>query len=122
MYPYSNEPIPAPIVSIEISAAYNPNTKSQRDALIDSGADTSCIPPSVINELNLIPIRDEAVRGVTGETNLYIYAVNIRFHGIIFSNLSVIGLPEEDIPLIGRDILNKLHLCLDGPQKIITVV
>ena len=122
MYNYSHNVIPpAPVLPIEISTPFTPDLRLQKIALIDSGADISGLPPSVIDELSLNPIREEQIQGSTGIDIRPIYAVNILFHGTSFSNLSVMGMSGEDFIVIGRDILNSFHICLDGFNEVATI-
>jgi hypothetical protein len=122
MYSYSHDVIPPePVVPIEISTSSNPDLRLQKIALIDSGSDISGLPPSVVDEFSLNPIREELVEGSTGRDIRPIYTVNILFHGTSFLNLSVMGLPYEDYIVIGRDILNSFHICLDGVNEVITI-
>ena len=115
MYNYSRDSIPpAPVIPIEISKPSTPDDKLPKLALIDSGADMSALPPSLIDELGLTPIREVIIQGSTGIGIRPIYVVNILFHGTSFRYLSVMGMPDEDLIVIGRDILNSFHICLDG--------
>ncbi len=122
MYNYARNIIPpGPVVPIEISTRFAPDVKLQKMALIDSGADISGLPPSIVNELKLNPIREEQIQSSTSQDLRPIYVVNILFHNTSFSNLSVMGLPFDDFILIGRDILNSFDICLDGINEIVTI-
>ena len=85
-------------------------------ALIDSGSSITCIPYNLITGLSLVPIGsgpvDTARSLFSKETD--IYRVNIDFFGVIFRNFPVYRF-EKDFALIGRDILNKYYLQLNGP-------
>jgi clan AA aspartic protease len=124
MYKYSSSNPPAPIVPVEISTVYDPDSVCNIDALIDSGADVSCIPLLVVNGLNLIPIRVDEIKGITGQKRTVgIYAINLVFNNIPFKNQTVYEVPDkdEDCVILGRDILNKLHICLDGIKGVVRV-
>lgn len=124
MYQYSSNDVPpAPVVPVEVSTVYDSNSVCNIDALIDSGADISCIPLLIINALNLIPFKEGSIIGITGQVETVgVYAVNIVFHGISFENHSVYGTSIENYLILGRDILNKLHICLDGIEGIVRVI
>jgi len=126
-YPYLNDRNkwynPHPIISIEISACYDPNRKIETLALVDSGADETLLPIKIIQDstLELNPIGEVTLIGVTGKGVYNTYCVNIRVEGVIFRHLFVAGIPNLDYPLIGRDILNKFFIHLNGPSEILTV-
>lgn len=85
-------------------------------ALIDSGSSITCIPYNLITGLNLAPIGSGPVSTarsvVSKETDMY--RVNIDFLGVPLRNFPVYRF-EQDFALIGRDILNKYYLKLNGP-------
>lgn len=117
-YPYSNDPTwepPAPIIPIELTPCHDPLNRISEIALIDSGASSSAITKKIVEVLNLDPIREVTVRGVTGGKTLRVYAINLTFHNRIFPNMSVICLEDVAYPIIGRDILNNYYVHLKGP-------
>jgi hypothetical protein len=96
MYPYSRKIIPpAPFVSVEISkpsAGKKITRKITREAILDSGADITALPPSVIKKLRLKRISTGEIGGVTGTDIRPIYAANIQFHRTSFSYLYCYGI------------------------------
>jgi predicted aspartyl protease len=85
-------------------------------ALIDSGAGLTTIPASVISSLSLQRVGDMFIRGAQGPRQKRgLYRANIEFLGIAFDNHPVVELDRNEM-LVGRDILNKHRLLLDGPQ------
>ena len=100
------------------------------DALIDSGADISCVDPSVLRGLNptvktVIPTNVPAISGL-GYSSQYIVDLTILDPGgTLSNNLSIrdITLTEIDLntiaiqALIGRDILSRCVFTFDGPAN-----
>ena len=104
----------APVVSVEIYDE-TPN-EIATDALIDPGADITVIPQNVIAELGPQKIGELEVGGYASEAETRsLYLVSISFNGKAFSHLPVIS-HDDDYVLIGRDILNRIFLTLDGPN------
>jgi len=123
MYSYSNTLKPdAPFVPIDISSVTTPKKVYKRDALVDTGAGVTGIPLSIVSDLNLKPIRYQILGSATGKEKKPIYTVNITFHGLSFANISVVLFDQRDFILLGRDIINAFHLCLDGSKKITKVI
>jgi Predicted aspartyl protease len=119
MYSYSDN---RPIVPIHISPVFSPRIRHLKYALVDSGASISGITPSMVHEMALSPITKRNIVTVDGARPFNIYLVNIEFHGITFPALEVLGLGRDGTELIGRDILNTLHICLDGKQGMLEVI
>lgn len=104
---------PAPIISIKVA---NPNSRNFEllRAQIDTGADISAIPGKLIGALELAPVRYISSSDYKGrESQELTYFVNISFQQHDFSYIEVIS-GEEENALLGRDVLNKLRLVLDG--------
>ncbi|NTU61845.1 MAG: hypothetical protein HGB05_00215 [Chloroflexi bacterium] len=58
------------------------------------------------------------LRGITGErTPVALYFVDIRLDHLTIPGVRVIASSSEASILLGRDVLNKLPLFLDGPQQ-----
>lgn len=87
-------------------------------ALIDTGADAIFIPEGIVKNLDLCPIRKRPVQGV-GKGYAYRYAVDISFSGFSSPKMPVLELPDPSLqfPIIGRDIMNRFIVKLDGPNQ-----
>lgn len=88
-------------------------------AVIDTGADRTCIPRSVFASLGELNFEYGEV-GVQGAVGLVekkqTFVVHLKFAECDFLDLEVIAL-EEEFALIGRDLLNRHKIILDGPES-----
>lgn len=110
---------PAPVLRAKFVKPVNGGEK-ELDSLLDSGASLSVIPEALISELGLIPqtrvkIRaydksEEEAKEVDG------YYINVTVEGKQFDLIKVVT-TRQRIALIGRDILNKGTLLLDGKKS-----
>ncbi|MBC6401675.1 MAG: retroviral-like aspartic protease family protein [Ekhidna sp.] len=91
-------------------------------ALIDTGASGTCISPSIVDELNLIPFDIQKVHTASGLTEQLLYDTgvilpisqpNIISVQTLCADLS--GQPFQ--VLIGRDILSRCTLFYNGPDE-----
>ncbi len=74
------------------------------EALIDTGASTSCIPKKTVTKLNLKPIGMVQVSTVAGQIAIEEYCVGLQIKDKIY-NTSVVAIDALDFALIGWDIL-----------------
>jgi hypothetical protein len=92
-------------------------------AIIDTGADRTFIPVAVTGQLHLKKIDDsvdvygpDAPEGPQDE-----YVADLNFLGLSFPYHPVIASDKWNEILIGRDILNRYVLTLDGPNRQFTI-
>jgi hypothetical protein len=94
--------------------------QEQCQALIDTGADSTFIPAWLVRRLSLRPLTDEVdVSGpmVPDEEIQRLYAANLSFLGLTFDAHPVVPWTRYDDVIIGRDIINRWVLTLDGPNR-----
>ncbi len=115
MIPYHRdiEP-PAPFLDVTVEHP----TSGQRlsfPAKLDTGADISAIPVTVVEQLRLLPVRAISVEGYESKpmpVSTYAVALNVadaRFR------MEVIAITEP-YALLGRDVLNYFYARLNGPD------
>ena len=109
---------PAPVVPLRITHPHLRDGAVVLSALIDTGADSTCIPVAVASRLRL-PIVDVAdVEGVGGLRNrVRIHSARVEVATIRIL-ASVVALGDEAI--VGRDVLSRAFFCIDGPQRVTT--
>jgi predicted aspartyl protease len=122
-YRYSEEfSIPAPFVHAFVSNPSDGSSTDQLPAQIDSGADRTVIPSSIIDQLRLTPVRQLAVAGLGGDVQyLDTFFVVVQIRGRKPSTVEVVAAEHEPFVLIGRDVLNEFRLVLDGPKRILEI-
>jgi hypothetical protein len=93
--------------------------------MLDSGAEYTSVPITIVNAFALEQRGEVSVDGATGTSELQgLYRVNLEFLGIVYGYHLVIGgtgPASEEYILIGRDILNRHRILLEGPQQQFTI-
>lgn len=85
-------------------------------ALLDSGADATLVPTSLATQMGIAEGRRIAIRSHFGERRFArMYMISLRVEGILLPSIYVVGDAGDEI-ILGRDVLNKLPLFLDGPS------
>ena len=91
-------------------------------AIVDTGADFSCIDTGVAKQLSLPVVRREKALGVTGTAEFDVYLAQIFIPGLnlilhrefMGAKLSSNGQPYD--ALLGREFLRHLVMHYDGPK------
>lgn len=106
---------PAPVVDISIDG-YSPGVQPvMMRALIDSGADGTMIPLSVLEKVEADYTDSVRMSGVTGNSEQKDrYRVRIQIGDLVVKGIDAVAIDFEDEVLLGRDVLNQLVVTLDG--------
>lgn len=122
MIPYDNKfDPPAPVVEVTLSNVRNRRLRVTLPAILDTVADITAIPESVVDRLKLYQISRINVEGVDGVSNyLKIYQVRLKAATLTLPQLQVIPVSFEFV-VLGRDILNHFIVHLDGPGLVFTM-
>lgn len=118
-YPYSSSyqpPFPSTIVVIRNDEA-GLSTQSV-PALLDSGADATMVPIDLLQHIVAPPVVNTRIRSHWGEWRaVQLFMVDIEVGSLRLPNNFVVGDDEGDEVILGRNVLNKLCLILDGPKR-----
>lgn len=118
---YSSDYYPAmPMVTIELALARNEPQQSLF-AIVDSGADATMIPMRYLQGINAQASEKKWMRGVAGgryRVGLYPVFIQLGTHGMY---VSVVGDPLNDEIILGRDVINRLVLTLNGLASVVQI-
>lgn len=121
-YNYSREfNPPAPLLPIDISRPGSP-LGLRLWALVDSGAFMSLLPSGVVQELGLPQVEFSPAAGAfDGRPAEYkVFAVQLATEFAASEIVRVISF-DKSYALLGRDLLNRWRVSLDGPQGILEI-
>jgi clan AA aspartic protease len=92
-------------------------------ALVDTGADGTFVPQRFLDELDLDRTDQVRVHAHFGEARLAdVYVVDVVIEERRFPAIEVIADDEDQAVILGRNVLNKLILLLDGPSGVTDVL
>ena len=107
---------PVPVLEVLLSAPAMDDWQGAYTAIIDSGADITIVPFAILQSLNSPVMRPVVLSSQWRDRHsVYIYKVDIQVDRMIFPAVDVAGDPGSGEILLGRNVLNRLDLRLEGP-------
>jgi len=126
---YDRHKIPsAPVLHIQLSPPRETARMAATPALIDTGADFSLAPLDQLLQIDAPEVRWAYLRGLWSEQRqVTLYLVDLHFDNTVLPGVEVVGIEaetEEDDQeiVLGRNVLNRLILLLDGPQEQVDIL
>lgn len=91
-------------------------------AVVDTGADSTVVPIQLIRRLNAPKVDQAVMRSQWGEQRpVSIYALSVQIGPHSFAAMWVIGDDQGEEIILGRNLLNRLKVILDGPAGMLEV-
>ncbi|MCC6603393.1 MAG: retroviral-like aspartic protease family protein [Anaerolineae bacterium] len=113
---------PAPVAEVTFITAAESLRVGPFSALLDSGADATIVPIAYLNEIQALPTVEMALRSQWGERRrVLLYLVDVQIGEVVLPGIEVVGDELSDEIVLGRDVLNRLRLLLDGPAEIANI-
>lgn len=110
---------PAPICQVIFESARTGQSVGPLDAIMDTGADGTLVPQTYLDAIGARPVLETGLRSQWGERRVvYLYLLSVRIGDIDLPGTYVVGDEQSDEIVIGRNVLNKLKLWLDGPGAV----
>lgn len=115
-FPYNQDYSPEiPELEVVLEALPHEIRSQSLRGIVDTGADATIVPLSILRQIEARIVADKYLSGYAGRRRrVRMFLVDIRINGITLPGVEVVGDSTDEL-LIGRDVLNKLRLVLDGP-------
>ena len=112
---------PAPVLSVTLRSPSDSTRQVTTDALVDTGADITCLPVAIVKAVGGEPASTYAVYGINdtfiGTADSYFVEFEIAS---IKKLTEAVAIGEEFI--LGRNLLNEFRFRLDGPERRLSIV
>jgi predicted aspartyl protease len=123
-FPFDTEYDPAaPACQIYLNSTRRRRSVGPLPAILDTGADGTLVPVRYLKEIGATRTFEMGLRSQWGERRVvYLYMVNLRSDNIELSGVFVVGDEQSDEIVIGRNILNRLKIVLNGPVQVTELI
>jgi len=111
----------APVVPVKISA---PGQGIQEEVMgfIDSGADATMIPDTLLRKIKARFVEHRNLRGVTGHRiSVKRYLVTIHLGNEVVYGVRAVATSSGTELILGRDVLNQLVITLNGLAQVVEI-
>jgi predicted aspartyl protease len=117
-YGYSAALVPTPTLMVSVAKPFSDMHFRMVPGLVDTGADQTVMPIKMFNELGITNMVDEEIIvGFDGTPKmLKSYAVMFQVNDFTPLPLTVLTSDWIDYIIVGRDVLNRYVINLDGPN------
>ncbi|MBN1145639.1 MAG: retropepsin-like domain-containing protein [Anaerolineales bacterium] len=116
---YSTSAFPAiPVLDVSFAFPESADWKGPYPAIVDSGADFTVVPIALLRPLDLPVVRPVTLSSLWQDKRAaYMYEVDLRIGDLVLPAVDVAGDRVGGQILLGRNVLNKLDLRLEGPAQ-----
>jgi predicted aspartyl protease len=118
MIPYNTQfDPPAIVLSVMIVGIVHRRPRIELFALIDTGADITAVPESLVEKLKLYPVGRLQLEDANAvKTSVFTYEAKMARVGEQAKKMEVIVTPYPFV-ILGRDWLSDYYILLDGPGQ-----
>jgi predicted aspartyl protease len=123
-FPYNSDYEPSfPSIRVMLRNEQDALSTTVLEALLDTGSDGTLVPIRYLQEILAPAITDTHIRSHWGEwRTAQLFVVDIELNANLrLPSIFVVGDEQGDELVLGRNVLNKLRIFLDGPANITDV-
>jgi hypothetical protein len=108
---------PMPVLRVHLAAPGEPPPDAPFSAIVGTGTDATLVPSAYLEQVEAVASGDAVLRGVLGESReIHLYEVDLHIDTLLLSGVLVVGDDYGLEVILGRNVLNKFSLLLDGQR------
>lgn len=109
---------PAPVLRVSLSSPAETPQIGPLTAIVDTGADGTLIPSDYLEAVEAVGYGEAILHGVLGEArNVHLFEVDFHLDSRVLPGVIAVADDYGHDIVLGRNVLNKLVLLLDGPGR-----
>ncbi len=118
-FPYDTSYQPAmPVCQVSLSVATTGIAVGPLPAILDTGADGTLVPVRYLKRIGARRAAEVYLRSQWGARRpVFLYLVDIQIGTLTLPGSYVVGDEQGNEIVVGRNVLNRLRLSLDGPAQ-----
>jgi hypothetical protein len=123
IWPYDQDLYPpAPVVDVRLGRPGESLAVGPLRAIVDTGADGSIAPSHYLESLRLPAVGEVYLRGQwDAGREAAVYRVDLGIGSLRLPSVEFVADELGDEVILGRNVLNKLVLSLDGPRQSLAI-
>lgn len=116
---YNSQYAPAiPVLAVSFGYGDAHRLPEMFEAIVDTGADATIVPDNIARRLKASPLNPAHLETQWGDVHpVTMYLLDVQIGDVRLPSVVVAGDSETDEIILGRNVLNKLPLFLDGPTQ-----
>lgn len=122
-FPYDQTSDPAIPICTVVLTAKSTGQRVKLTAIIDTGADGTIVPVQYLQQIGARRIFETGLRSQWGERRtVFLYLVDLQISEMTLPGIYVVGDELGQDIILGRNVLNRLRLLLDGPARLMKLL
>jgi hypothetical protein len=114
---------PVPVLHVRLSAPGDAPQSGLLTGIVDTGSDGTLVPSSVLEAVEAIAVGDAVLRGILGDTRVvHLFEVDLHLEDVVLPGVLAAADDQGQEVILGRNVINKLILMLDGPAAELVLV
>jgi predicted aspartyl protease len=108
---------PMPVLEVQLGFPDDRLRVGPLAAIVDTGADGSLVPQAWLDEIGAPLVDEVRIRSQWGEwRNVKMFTIDLGIGDVRLPSIEVVGDDLGEEIVLGRNVLNRLKLLLDGPH------
>jgi predicted aspartyl protease len=113
-----NYALPMPVLTVHVGLPGEHPWLGPLTAILDTGADITAVPLTILQQLKAKRFSRGTLRSQWGDSHLMdFYFVELEIGGLRIASIQVATDKTTGEVTLGRNVINKLPLFLDGPHQ-----
>ncbi len=112
---------PIPVLDVTLRNDLAGLSVGPMEALIDTGADGTVVPAMYLKDIRAPVVSQARLRYHLGVRDVFLHIADVQIGDLVLPGLVIAADREGQELILGRDVLNRLRLLIDGPHQITQV-